>query len=300
MQDMTGKFRTPNGNVWYEVFGSLYGQTPIIMLHGGPGVPHDYLKPLMGLSAINPVIFYDQLGCGRSDKPSQKVDWSIDIFVAELELLRKHLQIEKFHLFGHSWGTILGFEYYLRYPEWIMSIVFASPCLSVALWSEDAKILCDGMGENWQRVVAKHESGGTTDSDEYASAKQAFNKKHLCRLENCGPFQKSLDDMNTEVYLAMWGPSEFTATGVLKNYDRTSELHEINVPCLFTCGRYDEARPETVEKYSRAVKNSKLVVFEQSSHMTHLEENYRYMATLEEYYKHLGGHDSKLCNWNFC
>lgn len=47
----------------------------------------------------------------------------------------------------------------------------------------------------------------------------------------------------------MWGPSEFTATGNLKNVDLMSELYNITVPTLITCGRFDTATPKTMQTY---------------------------------------------------
>ena len=72
----------------YTVFGDLAsGTTPLVALHGGPGIPHQYLLPhtrLVTERAI-PVILYDQIGCGKSthlkDKPAEF--WSVELFVAE-------------------------------------------------------------------------------------------------------------------------------------------------------------------------------------------------------------------------
>jgi proline iminopeptidase len=49
--------------------------------------------------------------------------------------------------------------------------------------------------------------------------------------------------------MTMWGPSEFTATGSLRTYERAERLKELNLPVLFTAGRYDEATPSSVEYY---------------------------------------------------
>ena len=74
--------------------------------------------------------------------------------------------------------------------------------------------------------------------------------------------------MNGDVYLHMWGPNEFTSTGLLKDFDRIDELKEITVPTLFICGEFDEARPETVQYYSSLVPNSKYAMIENAAHIT--------------------------------
>ena len=75
----------------------------------------------------------------------------------------------------------------------------------------------------------------------------------------------------------MWGPSEFYATGVLKDFDRTPRLGELRLPVLFTAGRYDETTPDQAAWYQSLVPGSKLEIFEQSAHMTMLDESDRYV-----------------------
>jgi pimeloyl-ACP methyl ester carboxylesterase len=60
-----GYIEVPGGRVWYRIAGTDRPGIPVLCLHGGPGMPHDYLEPLEDLASSRPVIFYDQLGCGR-------------------------------------------------------------------------------------------------------------------------------------------------------------------------------------------------------------------------------------------
>jgi proline iminopeptidase len=81
----------------------------------------------------------------------------------------------------------------------------------------------------------------------------------------------------------MWGPSEFYATGSLKTYDVTPRLHELRVPVLFTCGRFDEATPATVASFQRLVPHARLAVFEHSAHLTMIDEPVRYASTVRAF-----------------
>jgi proline iminopeptidase len=119
----------------------------LVMIHGGPGYPHDYLQGLSSLSDIIPVLFYDQLGCGRSDRVSDISLWKIDRFVEELEALRRFYGLEKLILHGHSWGTIVALEYTLRYPDIVTGLVFESPCISIPLWLKDSSVLLSKLDE---------------------------------------------------------------------------------------------------------------------------------------------------------
>ena len=105
------------------------------MLHGGPGAPSYYLNPLEKVAEDRPVIFYDQLGAGRSDRPTDSTLSRVDRFVNELAQVRKALNLHEVHILGHSWGTMLAVDYMLTNPEGVQSLILASPALSVKRWS---------------------------------------------------------------------------------------------------------------------------------------------------------------------
>lgn len=75
-----GYIPVSGGRIWYRMVGSG-SAIPLLALHGGPGVPHDYLEPLAALADERPIIFYDQLGCGKSDRPDDSSLWRIPRFV---------------------------------------------------------------------------------------------------------------------------------------------------------------------------------------------------------------------------
>ena len=109
LQPHEGFVAVPGGRVWYKVVGSGSG-TPLLLLHGGPGATSHYLEPLSALGDERPVIFYDQLGCGRSDRPSDTNLWRVERFVEELKMVRQTLGLRRLHILGHSWGAMLAAE----------------------------------------------------------------------------------------------------------------------------------------------------------------------------------------------
>src|SRR6266850_4943415 len=111
-----GFIDVPGGRVWYRVVGKGH-RTPLLLLHGGPGAPSYYLKPLAALGDERPVVFYDQLGCGRSDRPDDSTLWTIQRFIDELATVRKALNLKEVHILGTSWGTMLATDYMLMKPE---------------------------------------------------------------------------------------------------------------------------------------------------------------------------------------
>jgi len=104
------------GRIWYKLSGSGKG-TPMVLLHGGPGAGSYYLKPFEDIGDDRPIIRYDQLGAGKSDRLTDTTLMNIPRFVAELDSLRRALSIDKWFVNGQSWGTVLALEYYKAHPD---------------------------------------------------------------------------------------------------------------------------------------------------------------------------------------
>ncbi|RLQ96131.1 proline iminopeptidase-family hydrolase [Falsibacillus albus] len=283
-----GFIEVTGGRVWYQSYDGPINQTPVIILHGGPGSSCYTLQVLKVLAKDRPVILYDQLGCGRSDRPKDESLWNIDRFVIELRQIISALSLDEVYILGHSWGTTLAAAYLLSHPKGVKSVIFSSPCLSAPLWAEDQEQNRAQLPDEIQRVLADCERNGTTDSTEYKNATAEFNKRFVCRLDPWPELLKEASSYkNPEVYNLMWGPSEFHVTGNLRDFDYTGELKDIKIPALFTCGRFDEATPKSTEYFSKLTPNGKFHVFEKSAHMPYLEEPEAYAKVIGEFLAHV-------------
>ena len=276
-----GYIAVTGGKVWYKIVGSG-SATPLLLLHGGPGASSRYLNSLAQLADERPVIFYDQLGGGKSDRPNDPNLWRTERFVEELAQVRQALGLDNLHILGHSWGAMLAVDYMLTEPSGIESLILASPCLSTTKWREDTHTYLEALPKETQVILSQHETAGTTDSEEYHAATMVFYKRHVCRLDPW-PAAELDGPPNMDVYGTMWGPSEFYATGILKDYDRTKQLGQIAVPVLFTAGQYDEATPETTSWYQSLVPGSKIRIFEDGSHVTMMEKPVIYSIAVREF-----------------
>ena len=280
-----GKVPVHGGNVWYRIAGREKAGVPVLMVHGGPGAPHDYLEPLAALADERPVVFYDQLGCGNSDRPDDQALWTTARFVEELAAVRAALGLREVHILGQSWGTMLAVEYMLaKKPGGVRSLVLTAPFLSAPLWIADQRAYLAAMPAAVRQVVAEAEAKGDYESPAYQEAVMAFYRKHLCLLDPWPEaVQRTFAKMGMQVYLSMFGPSEFTATGSLKDADLVGRLGEITVPALFTCGSQDEATPATTRLYQRALPGAELAVFADTSHQHHLEKLDEYLAAVRSF-----------------
>jgi proline-specific peptidase len=271
------------GRVWYQIVGSGPG-IPLLILHGGPGVPHDYLEPLERLGDERPIVFYDQLGCGKSDRPDDPSPWRMERFVEEVSQLRMALQLSRVHLFGHSWGTMLAMDYVLTHPPGLTSLVLAGPILSNTRYLAELARLRRELPRDVQDTLDRYEAAGTFADEAYQAALQVFYRRHLSPLDPPPEAdQRAGAGANSTVYETMWGPSEFIVTGNLSGYERTERLHEVNVPTLFTCGRHDLTTPEATSWYQSLVPDAEIAIFEDSAHGPHVEEPERYLQTLRDF-----------------
>jgi proline iminopeptidase len=277
-----GFVNVPGGRAWYRILGSG-SETPLLLVHGGPGMGSCYLSDLASrLSKDRPVILYDQLESGQSDHPADRSQWTLNHFVAELAAVRQALKLDRVHLYGHSWGATLVAEYLLtQRPTGIESVTFAGPLLSTPRWIADAQILRAQLPTSVRQTLAQHERQGTTNSPEYLEATGLYYSRFVFRRQpvrmppGCA--------FNQAIYEHMWGPNEFTASGKLKDFDRTSRLAELKVPVLFLVGRFDEARVETVTAFQHSVPGAKLEIINNAGHMAMTDEPAAYAQALRRF-----------------
>lgn len=273
---------------WYRAVGSDEGgHLPLLVLHGGPGFPHDYLEPLEALAERGRrIVFYDQLGCGRSDHPHDPSLWTTSLFVEELATVREALGLAHVHLYGQSWGGMLALEYVLDRPAGIESLVLADAPASMPQWIEETNRLRTALPAEIRRVLDESEAAGTTGSPAYQEAMMAFYQRHVCRTDPwpaCAMRSFAQVAENPEVYATMIGPSEFHVTGTLRDWDVSARLGEIQLPTLVIGGRHDEATPAITEAVHRGIRGSRYLLLEGSSHFGHIEEPAAYLRAIVDF-----------------
>jgi proline iminopeptidase len=283
----TGFAQVPGGKVWYNVVGSGH-RTPLLVLHGGPGAGSYYMKPLAAIGDDRPVIFYDQLGGGHSDRPNDSTLWTIDRYVGEIGAIRTALGLERVHILGHSFGSIILAEYLKAKPKGVRSAIFASPVLDIPGYVQDVTGLLKKFPDSTQRVIVEAERNGTTNSAAYQSAMIAFYQQHVARrLPWSADLDSTIAQLNPAPYVYMQGPSEFTITGTLKSYDVTSSLDDIDVPALFVTGQYDEATPARVRKFKQLTPHSKMEVIPNAAHMMMQDEPDAFIKTVRDWLRYV-------------
>ena len=293
--DQTGHAPFGPLETWYRVTGDLDSDLlPLIVMHGGPGVAHNYTLAIAELARTGrPVIHYDQVGCGLSTHlPERGPDfWTVDLFLDEFENLRGHLGIDRYHLLGQSWGGMLAAEHAVRQPRELASLVISNSPASMELWVAEAHRLRADLPPEVRDALDHHEAAGTTDHPDYLAATQVFYDRHVCRVvPNPPELVASMEQLNADptVYHTMNGPNEFFCIGTLRTWSVVDRLDAVRAPTLLCSGRYDEATPATVQPFADRIAGARWEVFEESSHMPFVEEAERYLRVVGDF---LAEHD---------
>ncbi|KAJ8123100.1 hypothetical protein ONZ43_g865 [Nemania bipapillata] len=269
-------FDAPNANkpckTWYKVIGDLESDAiPLVALHGGPGAGHNYLAPLVDIYEKfgMPVVFYDQVGCGRSTHFREKMGddsfWTFELFVLELDNLVNHLKLRQkgFYLFGTSWGGMLGSTYASRNPEGLRKLVISGCPASIPLYMESCKELLAELPKDVRETLEECDRKGDHESEAFQKAAAVWNKRYHCLID---PLPEAIQESSRNLkddptsYVTMQGPSEFVIVGTaFKGWEGFKFGHLIEVPTLIINGEHDEecepyanvGKPRTLHKALR-------------------------------------------------
>ncbi|KIK05112.1 hypothetical protein K443DRAFT_4115 [Laccaria amethystina LaAM-08-1] len=279
---------------WYKIVGDLMtgAHRPLVILHGGPGLDHGYVLPnaLIYEKAGIPVVFYDQLGGGRSthrpDAP--KEFWTPELFMDELDNLLKHLHIQDdFDLLGHSWGGMLGAQYAAsRSPKGLKRLIISNSPASMDLFEAGINALLEEFPADVVQKIRKHEADGTTHEQEYLSFMMTFYGKHVCKMDPMPEvLANSLKTMESEptVYRTMQGLSEFSLTGTLKGWTIVDILHNISCPTLLLSAPLDEVQQPAVLPFFLKIQKIKWVEFQNSTHLACYDEPEKYFKVVLDF-----------------
>jgi proline iminopeptidase len=275
-----GWIEVEGGRIWWYAVGDGPG-VPLLCLHGGPGMTHNYITPLEDLGDRRRVIFYDQLGCGKSDRPGDASLWTVQRFVRELATVRDELGLERLHLFGSSWGGMLAMQYELDTRASLASLLLCGSPASMPRWIRECNELRDELPATERDILDRHETNGWTACPEYQGALVTFYRRHVCRTDPWPDgLERSFAEIGPDVYTTMNGPSEFTVTGTFKDWDVTGRLGEIEVPTLVLGGEHDEARPAHMADIAARIPDAELQIFNDASHLCFWEKREEFMETV--------------------
>lgn len=266
-----------DGETWYAVSQPAApvpaAHLPLVVLHGGPGMTHDYLRALPNLFDDRQVVLYDQFGTGNSShRPDwNPKEWTPALFVDQLSNLLTHLGFAEtggYHLLGHSWGGMLAEEFTFTRPAGQASLILSDTSSSSAAIVESITALMAPISAE-------------VPDDEQAQ-RNLFFGRHVCRLD------PTPDDLvrsyelvaqNPSVFAAMMGPTG-DDTGTLHGWTAIPRLPEITVPTLVLAGEHDELQPVAWSPFAEYIPGVRTHVFAGASHVPYLEVPEEYRAVV--------------------
>lgn len=275
-------------DLWYGKVG-INKKPPLLVLHGGPGGSHSNLVPLQALGDEREIIFYDQLGCGYSEKPDNPSLWNIERYVEEVKAVVDKLSLKQYHLLGHSWGGMLTTAFSHKYPEGILSLSLMSPILNMPLYVNGTRLQLRGnLTPGYVKVIDEYELQGKGDPEEYRTALMQHLQLHICKLFPNPPsaLTRLSHLAHRQVHDEMIGvncTSELNILGNLREVNVAPLLKEIHIPILFSCGDVECCPPKDVRTYVALVKNASFHVFNGCRHMTMLEEPEEFVNLVGEF-----------------
>jgi proline iminopeptidase len=290
---------TPAGP--YRVWVKRIGNNPrlrMLLLHGGPGMTHEYLEacdsylPAAGVEYY----YYDQLGAGFSDRPDEPSLWEAGRFVDEVEQVRRALGLDRdsFVLYGQSWGGILAIEYALRYQQHLRGLVISNMMASVPAYNAYAQqVLMPRMDQAALAEIASLEAGGQTDDPKYMELLVEHHYvHHVLRMPPAqwpDGVQRAFAHVNQQIYVSMQGPSELgISTGAkLADWDRTEDLASIEVPALVIGARYDTMDPGHLEMMASRLPRGQYLYCPEGSHLAMYDDQETYFAGLTRFLNRL-------------
>jgi proline iminopeptidase len=286
---------TPNGafNVWVKRVGNN-PSLKVLLLHGGPAVPHDYLEAMDSFlpAAGIEYYYYDQLGAGNSDQPKNDDLWTTNRFVDEVEQVRTALGLTKdnFCLYGQSWGGLLAIEYALAHQDQLKCLVISNMMASIPAYNAYAKSkLMPELNASDLATVQQLEAENKTDDPRYMGILvPQFYEKHFLRrpaAEWPEPVNRAFARQNEHIYTLMQGPSELGAGGRLVNWDRFADLKRITVPTLVIGAKYDTMDPAYMEKMAKQLPKGEYAFMPEGSHLAMYDDQQRYFAALVGFLK---------------
>ena len=285
----------------FKVWTKRVGNNPklkVLLLHGGPGATSEYFEaadsylPAAGVEYY----YYDQLGSGRSDNPANEKLWDLARFVEEVEQVRLALGLDSsnFILLGHSWGGILAMEYALKYQKNLKGLIISNMVASIPEYVKYAnEVLGPQLPADVLKNIREYESKGDYTNPAYLGMIQEYYyPEHILRIDPKqwpDPVNRAFAKINYPLYLKMQGPSEFGVVGnaVLKNWDRTADLHNISVPTLAIGAKYDTMDPNAMKKISDSVQKGQYLYCPNGSHMAMYDDQETYFKGIVSFLKNL-------------
>jgi len=289
-------FATRDGNIYYEKIG--HGPV-IVMVAGGPGGGHTSFHGFFErLATDHTVVFFDNIGRGRSDRLKNPKGYTVWRDADDIEALRKHLNVDRITVIGHSYGGMPALAYSVRYGDHLERVVLSDTLHSAAGFQENIdscnSIIKTQFPERWNKILKLRAKGVLSTAPEYGEAMSGtLDNSYWYNTEAHRPpmfgSKDPKDGFNEDVYKAMLGDdTEWIVKGTMASFDPRPQLKNVKCPVLICVGRWDRvSTPQAAFEMLNCFdpKIATMLVFEKSGHRPWVEETNTYFNAVERFLK---------------
>ncbi len=268
-----------------ELFCKAIGEgEPLVIVHGGPGLAHDYLfEPFKQLADNYTLIFYDQRGSGRSAELKLNDSVCMNNLVGDLEEIRKEFNINKMNLVGQSWGALISIEYCVKYPDYVSKLLLLEPAPgSTEYLAEFQKTIMQRLSQWDKERIAELANNPALKYNPllfsefmnlrykgYSTDTTFITKMHMNYFD-------SLKVIKFFASSAAFGP-------YLINFNLYDDMKSINCPTLIIHGEFDPIPNNAIVRMGSAIKNSELHIIKGSGHFVHIEKPDEYFGMIRTF-----------------
>lgn len=259
---------------------------PLVIVHGGPGLAHDYLfDPFKQLSDNYKLIFYDQRGCGKSQEFNEGESSTMETMVEDLEGVRKEFKLEKMNLVGQSWGAVIALNYIFKYPDRVKYLILLEPAPGSSEYIQNVQqtIMSRLSKEEIERLVKISQSPDLRTSPELF--KEFMNIRMKTYFYNSTyASKKNFNYFDTERIKKFFASSALFGP-YLMSYSLYDKMRNISCPTLIIHGDYDVIPTEAIERMGKEIKNAEVHIVKECGHFVHIEKPEFYFNTIRSFIK---------------
>lgn len=276
MFDLRVPVDVPGGSLYGRIIG-LQGK-PFVILHGGPGMTHDYFLPdMQALCQSGYQIFmYDQRGCGYSKESMTNPDAiNIDTYIKDFEAFCARFELKDITLMGHSWGGLLAVRCAAAYPELVTNLILVNPMPLSSEGYADFVAQCTKRLEPYQE-----ELGIVRRSDQYREGEvEAANLYYSLIFRAYFANHRKIEGLRSvpeynKLMAPNWQRVEelFRKNLISKPFDFHEDLSKITANTLFIHGDADPTPREWIDKMRAMIPDSKFREIEKAGHFPWVEQ----------------------------